>query len=118
MRDRVLGVIELAVLNAAAGAHALHSARRDRGTVADAVLVPDRATHHVADDFHVAVAVGAKTGAGLDAVFIDDAQITKAHVRRVVVTGKGKGVKRLQPAVVGVAAFGRGAQSQHKQAFR
>jgi hypothetical protein len=44
--------------------------------------------NHIADDFHVAVAMGAKTGARRNAVFIDDPQVAPAHVRRVVITGK------------------------------
>ena len=118
MRLRVLGVIELAVHDAAAGAHALHVAGRYRGTVADAVFVANRATHDVADDLHVAVTVHAKAGTGLDAVFVDHAQISKAHVRRVVVAGKRKRVVRLEPAVVGPAALSAKSQGQHIEAFQ
>jgi len=68
---------------------------------------------HVADDLHVAVAVRAKTGAGRNAVFVDDAQVAPGHVRRVVVPGKGKAVKGLEPAVIGIAAVLGFAQRQH-----
>ena len=107
MRGGVGRVVELAVLHAAARAHALHVARRNAFDVAHAVFVRQVARHHVADDFHVAVAVRAKAHARRNAVFVDDAQIAPAHVRRVVVAGKRKAVERLEPAVVGVAALGR-----------
>ena len=53
--------VELAVADAAAGAHALHVARADGRAVAHRVLVRELAGQHIADDFHVAMAVGAET---------------------------------------------------------
>ena len=88
MRGLALGVVEFAVLHTAARAHALHIARRNALDVAHAVLVRQLATEYVADDFHVLVAVRAKTLARRNAVFIDDAQVAKAHVRRVKITGE------------------------------
>ena len=64
------------------------------------------AGQHVADDFHVAVAVGAEAGARRDAVFIDHAQVAEAHVARIVIVGKREAVKALEPAVVGIAPVG------------
>jgi hypothetical protein len=55
----------------------------------------------------------AKASAGRNAVFVDDAQIAPPHVGRVDIVGKRKAVKRLEPAMVGMAAFGGFAQSQH-----
>ena len=97
-------VVELAVLYASACAHALHVAGRDALDVAHAVLVGQLARQHVADDFHVAVAMGAKPGARRNAVFVDDPQVAKAHVGRVVVPRKRKAVERVEPAMVGMAA--------------
>ena len=88
MRFLPLGVVELAVLDATTGAHALHIAGGNAFDIADAVLVRQIARHHIADDFHVLVAVGAKAGFGRDAVFVDHAQIAPTHVRGVVVAGK------------------------------
>jgi hypothetical protein len=115
VRALALGMVELAVHHAAAGAHALHVAGRDRHHVAHAVLVRQLALQHVADDFHVAVAVRAKAGAGRNAVFVDDAQVAPAHVRRVVIVGKREAVARLQPAVVGKAALFGLADLDHGQ---
>ncbi|EFK96889.1 hypothetical protein LDC_1093, partial [sediment metagenome] len=87
VRGAVGGMVELAVLHAGAGAHALHVAGADdarvgrtRGAIAHAVLVGERAVEHVADDLHFAVAMGAEAGAGCDAVFVDDAQVAHTHV--------------------------------------
>ena len=71
------------------------------------------AREHVAHDLHVFVAVGAKAGAGRDAIFIDDAQVAKAHVGRVVVAREREAVKALEPAMVGPAAILRFANAQH-----
>ena len=93
MRGVFWGVIELAVLHATPGAHALHVARRNALDVTHRVLVRQFTTQHVADDFHVAMTMGAKTGAWCNAVFVDDAQVPKAHVLGVVIAGEGKTVK-------------------------
>ena len=113
MRGLVFSMIELAVLHTGACAHALHVAWRNTLDVTQRVLVGQIAAHHVADDFHVAVAMGAKTGARGNAVFIDDAQVAKPHVGRVVVTGKRKAVERLEPAMVGQAAVVGFSELQH-----
>ncbi len=88
MRGLAFSVVELAVLHAGASAHALHIARGDALDVAHVVFVRQLARHHVADDFHVAVAVCAKAGAGRNAIFVDDAQIAKTHVLFIVIAGK------------------------------
>ena len=64
------------------------------------------AREDVADDLHVAMAVRAEAAARGDAVLVDDAQVAEAHVARVVVVGEREAVPALEPAVVGVAAFG------------
>ncbi|MNR35460.1 hypothetical protein D3C85_1533100 [compost metagenome] len=73
----------------------------------------DGAVEHVADDFHVAVAVGVEAGARRDAVIVDHAQIGKAHVRRIVVVAEGKAVAALQPAKIGLAAGVGGTDGNH-----
>jgi len=113
MRGLALRMVELAVLHAGAGAHALDVAGRNRLDVAQRVLVGETAGQDVADDLHVAVAVGAEAGARRDAVLVDHPQVAKSHVPRVVVIGEREAVKRLEPAVVGVAAFTGLAQAQH-----
>ena len=112
MRCLLRRMVELAVLHTAPGAHALHVAGRDAQHVAHAVLVGELARQHVADDFHVAVAVGTEAGARGNAVFIDDAQIAPAHVLGVKVAGKRKTVERLEPAVVGIAPVARGTDGE------
>ncbi|MCY1365470.1 hypothetical protein D9M69_523160 [compost metagenome] len=105
--------VELGVHHATAGAHPLHVAGHDGRAAAHAVLVRDRAVQHVRDDLHVAVSVRPEAAAGGDAVVVDHAQRAEAHVSRVVVVGEGKGVKRIEPAMVGVASFGSAANCKH-----
>ena len=116
MRGLARCVVELAVLHASACAHALHVTGRDALDVAHAVLVGQFARQHVADDFHVAVAMGAKPGARRNAVFVDDAQVAKAHVGGVVVPGEREAVEGIEPAMVGVAPVLRFTNSQHVSA--
>ena len=88
MRGVVRCVVELAVLHTRARAHALHIAWGYALDVAHRVLVRQIAREHVADDFHVTVAVGAKASAGGDAILIDHKQVAKAHMLGVVVERK------------------------------
>src|SRR5664280_223597 len=121
---RVRRVVELAVLHAAPGAHALHVARPDdagrralAATGAHAVFVRQLAFEHIADDFHIAMAVRAEAASGRDAILVDDAQVAAAHMPRVVIVGERKAVAALQPAVVGIAAVGRFAKRDHSGPF-
>ena len=113
MRGLARCVVVLAVHHARAGAHALHLSRRDGLLIAHAVLVREPAFEHVADDLHVLVAMGAKARARGDMVFIDHAQVAKAHVARIVIARKREAVVRAQPAVVCMAAFAGFAQGDH-----
>lgn len=77
---RVGRLIELAVADAAPGAHPLHIAGRNGGAVAHAVTMGEQAGRDIGDDFHVAVAVHAEAAARRDQVVVDDAQVAPAHV--------------------------------------
>ena len=88
MRFLALGVVELAMLHPRACAHTLHIARRYALDVAHAVFVRQIALQHIADDFHVFVAVGTEAGAGRNPVFVDDPQVAKTHVLFIVVARK------------------------------
>jgi hypothetical protein len=105
MHELAIRGVVFAVANAGARAHALHVARPDHGAVAHRILVRQRALEDVADDFHVAVAVGAEALARLDAVFVDDTQRPEAHVPGIVVVRERKSVEGLEPAVLGQPAF-------------
>jgi len=98
-------VVELGVAHTRTSTHALHIPGGNAFDIAHVVFVGQIARQHVADDLHVLVAVGAKTGARGNPVFIDHPQIAPAHELRVVVARKRKTVKRLQPTVVGIASF-------------
>ena len=96
--------VELAVGDAAAGAHELDLAGAEFAAVAHAVLVGDGTGDDAGEDFHVAVRVGGEACAGGDAVFVDDAERAEAHVGGVVVVAEAEGMEGAEPAVVGVAA--------------
>jgi hypothetical protein len=70
---RIGRLVELAVPDAASGAHALHVARRNDRAVAHAVLVRQQAGGDIGDDLHVAMAVHAEAAAGSNQVVVDDA---------------------------------------------
>ena len=91
--------------DAPARAHQLNLARLELPPVAHAVLVLQRAFQHVAEDLHVAVRMRPEALPRSNPVVVDDAQRAKAHVRRIVIVREGKGVMRVEPAVVGMAAF-------------
>lgn len=104
--------IKLAVRHASSGAHELNLSRLKHAAVAHAVLVLQSTFQHVTKNFHITMRMRAETLAGRDAIIVDDAQRTEAHVRRIVIISKGKGVMRIQPAVVGTAAFVRPSDIQ------
>jgi len=106
-------VVELAVADPAACAHALHVTVAQHRAGAHRVLVFQRAAQHVGDDLHVAVAVGAETLAADHLVFVDHPQRAEAGVALVVVAGEGEGVLGVQPAMVGLATGGALADLQH-----
>ncbi|MEY3409792.1 MAG: hypothetical protein RIS02_1519, partial [Pseudomonadota bacterium] len=108
------GMIELAVHHTLASAHSLNIPGWNAFDVAHAVFVRQVARQHIADDFHVFVAMSAKAGAGGNAVFVDDAQIAPAHEFRVVITSKRKAVKGLEPTMVGITTFCGTANLNHK----
>ena len=113
MRDVFMGVVELAVLHATTRTHALHITRGNPFDMAHAVAVREFARQHVADDFHVAMAVRAKPRAGCDAVLVDHPQVAPPHVGRIVVASERKAVKRLEPTVIGISAVLGTAQCDH-----
>lgn len=106
-------VVELAVLDAGAGGHALDFAGFHDRAVAHAVAMFERARQDDRDDFHVAMRVHAETAAARDDVVIDDAKGAEAHVFGVVIIREGKGEMAVEPAVIGVAAVLGFAQGNH-----
>src|SRR5580658_771509 len=81
-------MIEFAVRDSPARAHPLRFAGTDDRAGAEAVLVLEGAFENVGDDLHVAMPMRRETGAGADAVFIDDAQRAKSHLCWVVVVAE------------------------------
>ena len=56
--------------------------------VAHRVLVLEFAAYDVTEDFHLAVAMSAEALVGFNAVFIDNAKVTKVLIFGVVVVGE------------------------------
>src|SRR5262249_26108989 len=110
-------MVELAVRDARARAHALHVAGTDDRARPQAVLVRERAVEDVAHDLHVLVPVRREAAAGLHAVLVDDAEVVEAHEARVAVPGERERVIALEPAVLGMATLVRSAQGDHSGSF-
>jgi hypothetical protein len=97
--------IEFTVPHARARAHALYIAGSNRRAVTERVFVGKLAREHVADDLHVAMPMRAEAGAGQHAILVDDAQRAEFDEPRIVVLGKRKAVKGLEPSVIGKSSF-------------
>ena len=72
------------------------------------------ALEHVAEDLHVAVAVGAETRAWHDAVFVDYTQRSEVDVLRIVITPERERVVGLEPTVVGKAPLLAASNLDHR----
>ena len=101
----LIGRVEFAVRDAPSGAHQLNLAGLQRPAVAEAVAMRQGTLQHVAENFHVAVRMRAEALSAGDAIVVDDPQRPEAHVGGIEVIGKRERVLRLQPAVIGLAAF-------------
>ena len=73
----------------------------------------ERARKNVCDDFHIAVRVRGESLARLHAVFVDDTQAAKMHMRRIIVPIERERVIGIQPAKVKVATLFRFANRNH-----
>ena len=113
VRSLIRRMVELAVRYPRACAHALHIPWRNAFHIAHIVLVRQLALQYITDDLHITMPVGTKPRARRNTVFIDHPQITPPHELRVVITSKRKTMKRLQPAMVGVAAIEGFANGDH-----
>src|SRR5262245_63468936 len=104
--------IELAVLDARAGAHDLHLAGPDDGSGAEAVAMLELAVEDPGEDLHVAMAVGAEPATGLDPVIVDHAERAESHVPGVEVVAERGGVPAVQPFEARAPALGWGSCRQ------
>src|SRR6185503_9956496 len=81
----------------------LHVTGAHHGLRAHAVLVLQRATDHLTDNFKVAMGVRPEAFPSLDPVLVNNAQSAKTHMLRVVVVGKRKRMVAIQPTVIRVS---------------
>src|SRR6266404_6215455 len=112
------GRVELAMRHAGARAHVLDVARLDHRPVAHTVAMLERTLEHVGDNFHIAMRVHGKTTAAGDAIVVHHAQSAELHVLGVVVISESKRKMRVEPAVIGVAAFVALTDLDHDVLFR
>src|SRR4030095_10340509 len=113
MHRLLVGSILLTVSDACARSHSLHITVADNRTVTHAVFMFQGARQNISDYLHVTVAVLGKATTSGNEVFIDHAQITKAHETWVIVLIEGERVVGVEPAVVEVAAFPGASCSKH-----
>src|SRR3546814_7661956 len=88
-------MIVFAVRDPGSGAHPLHLAGANDGTVAQIVPVGERALQYVGDDLHVPMPVLVEAGAGQDAVLVDDAKRPETRMVGVAIAPEDRKSTRL-----------------------
>lgn len=104
--------VELGVFDTIAGRHVLEFARLDGAAVSEGILVAEFPRNDVGEDFHRAMRMGAEALPGRDGVLVDDAERFEAPVIGMIVSGEGKGMVGIEPAMVGVEAVIRPPDGQ------
>src|ERR1043166_812693 len=105
--------VEFAVLYPSASRDPLEIAGVQHRAVAHAVAMSQRALQNIRDDLHILMRMLAKTLARRYAILVDDPHRSKAHVPGVSIAGKGEGVIRVEPSVVGVSALLTSSNADH-----
>src|SRR5262249_45351894 len=105
--------VVLAVADSSSGTHALHIAHADHGACPRAVFVRQGAFEHVGDDLHVPVRMSREPAAGNNSVFVDDSQITKAHVVRIMIIPEREGMAAIEPTGLCFTSFSCPSYSNH-----
>jgi hypothetical protein len=73
-----------------------------------------RTFEDIGDDLHVPVSVRLETSTRPNAILVDHAQDTEAHMLRIVILAEGEGMPAVEPTEVGYAAcFGRTNVDRH-----
>ena len=93
--------------------HHLHIPGCRAASVAEAVLVGDRARADIGDDFHIGVRVWWKPSVRRDRVVVPHPQRAPAHALGVVVIGKRELVLGAEPTVVCSAQGFKGSAFDH-----
>ena len=66
----------------------------------------------VGEDFHRAMRMGSESLSGSDGVLIDDTERFESPVIGMIVSGEGKAMVGIEPAMVGVEAVARPSDGQ------
>src|SRR5207245_2133395 len=117
MHDFRLRGIKLTVRYTSARAHSLHFTWTNHRAVAKAVSMFERSFEDIGYDFHVPMTVARESFAGLNTILVDDTQLAKAYVLRVVVLSERKRVAAIQPIQAGYSARFRFAYCDHLRLF-
>src|SRR5262249_6867369 len=106
VRANILERIKFGVANSRSRRHMLNFSGIDRALGPERVLMFEGALDDVSDNLHVLMRVSGKSLAGRDAVLVDHTQNAKTHKSRIIIVGERKRVKRIQPAMHSMTAFG------------
>ena len=109
----IFGMIELAMAYSATCAHTLNIAWWNAFDITYAIFMRQFSRENVANNLHIAMAMLTKTHSCSHAILINDAQISPSHKLGVMVASKRKGVKALEPAMVGIASILGFSQNYH-----
>src|SRR5262249_48446071 len=71
------------------------------------------AFEHVGDDLHVPVRVCWESGTRSHAIFIDDSEMTKAHILRIMIVPEREGMAAIEPAGLCFTSFSCRSYSNH-----
>ena len=99
------GCIEFAVDDPASGRHRLDFIRSDNVLFTCAVTMQHVPFDDVGDDFHIAMGMRPKPLPGCDAIVVQHAQRAEAHVLRIVVVTKRKGLVSIEPSRLKMASI-------------
>src|SRR3954454_18548713 len=68
---------------------------------------------YVGNNFHVTMRVSRKASAGDNPIFVDDSEVAKAHVMRIVIVAEREGVTAVEPIKFGKASLGGSSDGDH-----
>src|SRR5262249_11862552 len=105
--------VVLAVADSSSGTHPLNITYANYRASACAVFVRQGAFEHVGDDLHVPVRVGWESGTRSHAIFIDDSEMTKAHILRIMIVPEREGMAAIEPADLCFSSFSCRSYSNH-----
>src|ERR1051325_8242494 len=99
--------------DSAAGRHGLDFIGADDVLFTCTVAMQNVAFDNIRNDFHIAMGVGSKALAWCDLIVVEHAQRVEAHVVRIMIVTKRKGLVGIEPPLLGMAAFFASSKPDH-----